>query len=89
MRIKTTGEINAHTQDGRAVTADEGAVLELDDDDAALVGLARSLIMSGQAEHYGDVGAVVEDVSVPEVAADAVALEEDADEDVDPDDEDD
>lgn len=67
-------------------TADEGALVEFDDEDAAMVGLARSLIMSGQAEHYGDVGEVVEDVSVPEVAAEAVAPDEDAD---DLDDEDD
>lgn len=62
MRIKTTSEINTHTQDGREIVSEEGSVLEIDDEDAALVGLARSLIMSGQATHYGDVGEVEEEV---------------------------
>lgn len=61
MRIKTTCQVNAHTQDGREFTADEGSVLEIDADDAGMVGLAKSLIMSGQAQHYGDVGSVHEE----------------------------
>lgn len=59
MQIKTTKPVNAGTLDGRVYTADEGTVTEIDDDDAEMVGLARSLIMSGQAEHYGDAGTVV------------------------------
>lgn len=60
MRIKTTSQINTHLQDGREFAADEGAVVEVHEDDAALVGLARSLVMSGQARHHGDAGEVDE-----------------------------
>lgn len=63
LRIKTTGQINTRTQDGRDVTADEGTVLDIDPEDAVLVGFARSLIMSGQATHYGDAGGVEEEVT--------------------------
>lgn len=80
MRIKTTGQINARTQDGREVTADEGSVVEIDDEDAAMVGLAKSLIMSGQAEHYGDAGAIDDSQPVEEIAED---LEADLDVDAD------
>lgn len=71
MRIKTTSQVNTHLQDGRAVTADEGDVMEISDDDAAMVGLARSLIMSGRAQHYGDAGAVDEEVPVETDAVEA------------------
>lgn len=63
MRIKTTREINARTHDGRAFTASEGSVEAIDDEDVGMVGLARSLIMSGQAVHYGDAGTVDEEVA--------------------------
>lgn len=65
MRIKTTGEINARTQDGRDVAASEGSTVDIDDDDAAMVGLAKSLILSGQAVHYGDAGDVGEEAAEP------------------------
>lgn len=58
MQIKTKTQINTSTFDGRAVSADEAAVIEIDDDDAGMIGLAKSLISSGQAEFYGDAGAV-------------------------------
>lgn len=58
MQIKTTRQINARTFDGRVYAAGEGSVTEIDDDDAGMVGLAKSLIASGQAEHYGDAGTV-------------------------------
>lgn len=89
MRIKTTRAINARTQDGRGLAADEDAVVDLDDDDAGMVGLAKSLILSGQAVHYGDAGAVdeTEPDAVPE--DEVVPPEDDSDEDADLDDEDD
>lgn len=68
MRIKTTREINARTQDGRVLVADEGSVREINDEDAAMVGLAKSLIMSGQAQHYGDVGSVHEELPMIDMA---------------------
>ena len=58
MQIKTTRQVNARTLDGRVYAAGEGTVSEFDDDDAGMVGLAKSLIASGQAEHYGDAGTV-------------------------------
>lgn len=58
MQIKTTRQINARTLDGRVYAADEDTVTEIDDDDAGMIGLAKSLISSGQAEFYGDAGAV-------------------------------
>lgn len=56
MQIKTKTHVNARTLDGRVYSAMEGTVTEIDDDDAGMVGLAKSLIASGQAEHYGDAG---------------------------------
>jgi hypothetical protein len=58
MQIKTKRQINARTQDGRVYAAGEGTVSEFDDDDAGMIGMAKSLIASGQAEHYGDAGEV-------------------------------
>jgi len=58
MYIKTLQQVNARTLDGRVYSAGEGAVTEIDDDDAGMVGLAKGLIASGQAEHYGDAGTV-------------------------------
>ena len=68
MKIQTTRQINARTFDGREYVADKDTVTEIDDDDAGMVGLARSLIMSGQAEHYGDAGTLdgSEDAPAPE-----------------------
>lgn len=60
MRIKTTTQINARTHDGRQFTADEGSIELIDDNDYGMVGLAKVLIMSGQAEHHGDAGGVEE-----------------------------
>lgn len=61
MKIRTTQQISsARTLDGRVYSAAEGAVTEIDDDDEGMVALAQSLIMSGQAEHYGDAGTVEE-----------------------------
>ena len=56
MQIKTTKQVNARTLDGRVYAAGEGTVTEIDDNDPEMVGLAKSLIGSGQAEHYGDAG---------------------------------
>lgn len=61
MRIKTTTQINARTHDGRQFTADEDSVEQIDDNDDGMVGLVKALIMSGQAEHYGDAGVVEEE----------------------------
>ena len=61
MRIKTTGHVNARTLDGRVYAAGEGTVSEFDDDDEGMIGLAKSLIVSGQAEHYGDAGDVADE----------------------------
>lgn len=58
MQIKTTRQVNARTLDGRVYAAGEGTVSEFDDDDAGMIGLAKSLIASGQAEHYGDAGTI-------------------------------
>ncbi len=58
MQIKTTRQINARTLDGRVYAAGEGTVSEFDDDDTGMVAMAKSLIASGQAEHYGDAGTV-------------------------------
>lgn len=89
LRIKTTGQINARTQDGRELTAEDGELVEIDADDAGMVGLAKSLIMCGQAVHYGDAGDVDEELteaeSEPEPES-APAGEEDP-EDLDEDDE--
>lgn len=84
LRIKTTGEINTRTQDGREFTASEGSTVEIDGDDPAMVGLAKSLILSGQAVHYGDAGEVDEEVTevdsepepVPDAEKDLEVLEE-------------
>lgn len=65
MKIKTTGDINTRTQDGREFTAADGSLVDIDNDDPVMVGLAKSLIMSGQAEHYGDAGAVDEEPVEP------------------------
>lgn len=86
MRIKTTTQINTLTQDGRGVTADAGEVLDIDPDDAALVGFARSLIMSGQAEHYGDAGDVDEELAVEPAEEQVDEVEDDAEPDTDEDD---
>jgi hypothetical protein len=58
MQIKTKRQINARTLDGRVYAAGEGTVSEFDDDDDGMVGLAKSLIASGQAEHFGDAGTI-------------------------------
>lgn len=63
MRIKTAADINARTHDGREFVADEGSIKEIDGDDYGMVGLARSLILSGQAVHYGDAGTVDEELT--------------------------
>lgn len=76
LRIKTIGQINARTQDGREFSATDGSVAEIDGEDAGMVGLAKSLIMSGQAEHYGDVGAVAD--QEPVGAEDDVEAEDEA-----------
>lgn len=64
MFIKTTRQVNARTLDGRVYAAGEGTVSEFDDDDSGMIGLAKSLIASGQAEHYGDAG-TTEDAPPP------------------------
>ena len=66
MQIKTTRQVNARTWDGSAVAAGDGEVIEIDDADVGMVGLAKSLIGSGQAEFYGDAGTVGEDVDAGE-----------------------
>lgn len=91
LRIKTTGEISTRTQDGREFVASEGSTVEIDGDDAAMVGLAKSLILSGQAVHYGDAGDVDEELTEAEPVPETVpAGEEDPEdpEDLDEDDED-
>lgn len=87
MRIKTTSLVNTHLQDGREVAAAEGDVVEIPDEDAAMVGLARSLIMSGQAQHYGDAGGVDEEAPTAEETEVADEETDDSDE-LDEDDED-
>lgn len=72
MWIKTTGEINARTHDGRDFTADGGSVVEIDDEDAGMVGLAKVLILSGRAEHHGDVGTVDEEPAPVEVGGEQI-----------------
>ena len=67
MQIKTTRQINARTLDGRVYAAGEGTVSEFDDNDADMVGLAQSLIASGQAEHYGDAGTADDEPPAPPV----------------------
>lgn len=84
MRIKTTVQVNTHLQDGRKFAADEGDVVEIHEDDDAMVGLARSLVMSGQARHHGDAGEVDEEVPV-EVAPAVESEERDDDSDEDDD----
>jgi hypothetical protein len=82
MQIKTTKQVNARTQDGRVYAAGEGSISEFDDDDAGMIGLAKSLIASGQAEHYGDAGSVDED-ELTEFEPDEVISDE-PDTEVDP-----
>lgn len=78
MRIKTTAQINARTHDGREFTTGEGSVEEIDDEDAGMVGLAKVLILSGQAEHYGDAGTVDAEPTAAEPAAEAAGEADDA-----------
>lgn len=85
MRIKTTGDVNTRTQDDREFTATAGSVVDIDNDDPVMVGLAKSLIMSGQAEHYGDAGAVDEEPVEPAPEPDAPDAEDVEDEDLEDD----
>lgn len=89
MRIKTAADINARTHDGRAFTAAADSVEEIDDEDAGMVGLAKVLITSGQAEHYGDVGTVDEGVALEEETGEADPVIRDLASDDDATDEDD
>ena len=89
MRIKTTREINARTHDGREFTATEGDVAEIDDEDTGMVGLAKVLILSGQAEHYGDAGTVDAEPAAVEPASEAAGEPHGEEDDGEPGDEED
>lgn len=67
MFIQTTRQVNARTFDGRVYAAGEGAITEIDDGDEGMVAMAKSLISSGQAVHYGDAGTVGDEPPAPPV----------------------
>ena len=77
MQIKTTRQVNARTLDGRVYAAGEDTVTVIDDGDEGMVGMAKSLIASGQAEHYGDAGAVDDETSGGEPTGDQTGDEVD------------
>ena len=79
MRIKTTRQINARTLDGRVYAAGEDTVSEIDDDDDGMVAMAKSLIVSGQAVHYGDAGTVEGEEPPSEPPAEEPPAEDDHD----------
>ena len=88
MQIKTTRQVNARTLDGRVYAAGEGTVTEIDDDDVEMVAMAKSLIGSGQAEHYGDAGTVDgNDGDTETETEDETETENETENAVDPDDE--
>ena len=87
MQIQTKTHINARTQDGRTYAAGEDTISDIDDDDAGMVALAQSLIMSGQAVHYGDAGTVDDDEPPADDPADDTEAEAEAEADTEADDE--